>query len=87
MKLYDFYFYSYLASQVMSTDSSLVAPIKTNLLKINILVCLWPQPLIFWLLVFKSEAKTLLNFVSVQLNRYLVDKNVETFHGRSLQRF
>ncbi|WP_272075634.1 hypothetical protein [Nodularia sphaerocarpa] len=58
---YDFYFYYYLASQMVSTYSSLVATIKMNLPTISILVCLLPQTVIFWLLVLQSEAKTLFN--------------------------
>ncbi|GAX35596.1 hypothetical protein NIES3585_16130 [Nodularia sp. NIES-3585] len=61
MELYDFYFYYYLASRMVSSNSSLVAIKKLNLPKINILVYLLPR-----FLVFNSEAKTLLNSISAK---------------------
>ncbi|TVP58426.1 MAG: hypothetical protein EA343_21530 [Nodularia sp. (in: Bacteria)] len=69
MKFYDFYFYYYLDFQMVSTYSSLVAAITMNLPKINILVCLLPQPLIFLCLFFKFAAKTLMNSFLAKLKR------------------
>ncbi|MCC2693559.1 hypothetical protein IQ240_13325 [Nodularia sp. LEGE 04288] len=67
MKLDDFYFYYYLPSPMVSTYSSFAASITMNLPEINLLVCLSLQPLIFLLLVFQSETKTLLNSLLAKL--------------------
>jgi hypothetical protein len=67
MKFYHFYFYYYFAFPLVSISSRLVTSITMNLPKINILVCLLPQPFIFLLLVFQSEAQTLLNCVPAKL--------------------
>lgn len=67
MKLDDFYFYSYLASQITSTYSFFAASITMNIPKSNILVCFSPPPLIFLLLAFKSETKTFLNCLPAKI--------------------
>jgi hypothetical protein len=67
MKLYDFYFYYYLAPKMVSTYSSLVTASPDNLPEINILVYLLPQPLIFLLLVFQSQTKTHLKCIPAVL--------------------